>query len=263
MYEIYFDDSGTNAQSDIAIAACYVSTQSGWKRFVEEWDTARCEEGFDAFHMAEFVAPREQGHKPWCDWDNVKKDRVYKRLAGIINDNKRIGVAAAVPKAVYDEVPERIRNHYGFQHYTFAVRTCLVKIAKWREKSLISHPMQYVFDWEESGTPKRLEISAMLDGIHPKLKQMFGVDTGGYGFQKKSRFKPLQAADILAWQMNCFMPKIYPQGESWDTIDSILKPGFRILREDQEMDLGFYTEENIGQWLKRIEDYEAQHGVVM
>jgi len=262
VYETYFDDSGTNAQSEIAIAACYVSTEPGWKRFVGEWDAARFEEGFDVFHMAEFVAPREQGHKPWCEWDNAKKDRVYKRLATIINDHKRVGIAAAVPKTVYDKVPDRVRQHYGFEHYTFAVRSCLMKIWEWREKSLITHPMQYIFDWEKPGSLKHTEISNLLGGVHPELQPLFGLDTGGYSFQRRAAFKPLQAADILAWQMNSFMPKIYPQGESWETIDSVLHPGFRILREDQEMDLGFFTEHNLGQWLQRIEKYEAEHGVI-
>ncbi len=236
VYETYFDDSGTNAQSDIAIAACYVSTESGWRNFVKEWDRARDEEGFDVFHMAEFIAPREQGHKPWCDWDNPRKDRVYTRLATIINENKRIGLAAAVPKAVYNKVPERIREHYGQEHYTFAVRMCLMGIANWRRESFIRLPMQYIFDWEKPGTPKHIEVSQTMGTIHEALKPMFGMDDGGFSFQHRNHFKPLQAADILAWQMNNYMPKIYPHGENEEDLDALLKPGFKILRLDQEMD---------------------------
>jgi hypothetical protein len=189
---------------------------------------------------------------------------VYNRLAVIINDNKRIGVGVAVPKAVYNNVPERIREHYGFEHYTFAVRMCLMKISEWREKTppINSLPMQYIFDWENPGTPKRREISEILDNVHEQLKPMFGLDVGGYGFKHKEQFKPLQAADILAWQMNCYMPKIYPHGETEELAEKLLHPGFRILRQDQEMDLGFFSDENMGAWVKRIENYEAEHGVI-
>jgi hypothetical protein len=264
MYETYFDDSGTNAQSDIAIAACYVSTESGWRRFVSEWNVARQEFCFDVFHMAEFVAPRNQGHKPWCDLDNTKKERVFQRLAQIINDNKRIGIAAAVPKAVYDKVPERIRLHYGREHYMFAIRACLMKISLWREKSLMtSLPMQYIFDWEEPGTPKHIEITENFSTVHNALKPLFGLHTGGWGFQRKQFFLPLQSADILAWQMNCYMPKIYPQGETVEAMEKHLHPGFKLLRIDQEMDLAFFNEENLGAWLKRIEDHEAKYGVII
>jgi hypothetical protein len=259
VYETYIDDSGTDARSEIAIAGCYVSTEPGWRRFVREWDIARKEEGFDFFHMAEFVAPQEQQHKPWCDWDNTKKNRVYCRLATIINENKRIGVGVAVPKSVYDKVPQRIRDHYGAEHYTFAVRMSLMRISEWREKSLISLPMQYIFDWEEPGTRKHTEISALMSNVHEKLKPLFGLDNGGFSFQHKNCFKPLQAADILAWQMNSYMPKIYPQGET--NFDQ-LKYGFAILRADQEMDLGFFSETNMQAWIQRIEKYESEHGVI-
>jgi len=262
VYETYFDDSGTSAQSAIAIAACYVSTEPGWKRFVSSWDTIRLEEGFDVFHMAEFVAPRAQGHKPWCDWDNAKKERVYARLAAAINDNKRIGIGAAIPKEVYNKVPNRIREHYGFEHYTFAVRMCLMKVAEWREKSLNMLPMQYIFDWENRESSKRIEISQLLDGCHEKLKPFFGLDTGGYGFQHKEQFKPLQAADILAWQMNCYMPKIYPHGETKESVKNFCHSGFIALRQDQEMDIGFFTEPYMLEWIKRIEKYEAEHGII-
>jgi hypothetical protein len=260
VYETYLDDSGTNAQSEIAIAAAYVSTEPGWRKFCREWDEARLSEGFDFFHMAEFVAPREQGHKPWCDWDNSKKDRVYERLARIINENKRIGVGVAIPKKLYDSVPQRIRDHYGNEHYTFAVRMCIMQIAEWRAKSAISLPMQYIFDWEKPGTPKHQEISSLMTNVHEKLMPYFGLDTGGYSFQTKRTFEPLQAADILAWQVNNYMPKIYPEGEF--NFDKCHK-GFKLLRLDQEMNIGFFSESNINDWLKRIETIEAEHGIII
>jgi hypothetical protein len=262
VYETYLDDSGTNAQSEIAIAACYVSTEPGWRNFVKEWNAASTEEGFEKFHMAEFVAKNDQGHKPWCEWDVAKKTRVYKRLATIINENKRIGVACAIPKAVYDAVPLRIRKHWGMEHYTYAVRMCLMRIAEWRAKSLISQPMQYVFDWEDSWTPKYKEISGLMGGVHEKLKPMFGLDSGGFMFQRKQVYKPLQAADILAWQMNNHMRKIYPNGENEENLPKVLHEGFRQLRQDQEMDLGFFTETNMQAWITKIEAFEAENGVL-
>jgi hypothetical protein len=88
--------------------------------------------------MSEFVAPNEQGHEPWCNWDNHKKERVFGKVAKIINDNKRIGVGVALPKEVYDDqVPEKIKEHYGREHYSLAVRMCMMEISKWRDDSNI------------------------------------------------------------------------------------------------------------------------------
>jgi hypothetical protein len=258
MFTAFFDDSGTDGNSRIAIAACYLSTKRGWDDFVRQWDDARYEEGFDAFHMSEFIAPREHGHQPFCEWDNAKKSHVYGRLAKIINENKRVGIACAVPKEPYDRiVPERMRQYYGREHYSFAVRMCMMRILDWREKSLISLPTRYTFDWEMHAAQKRKEISLIFDTIHKDVGKKFGIEPGAYSFEHKEVFKPLQAADVLAWQMRSHMDKIFPLGADKP---ELCHPGFRLLRQDQHMDLGFFTEEQLQSFVKQQEEYERVYG---
>jgi hypothetical protein len=180
MFTAYFDDSGTDGNSDIAIAACYVSTKRGWDDFVDEWDRARFEEKFDSFHMADFMAPSGQKREPWCDWDNTKKDHVYTRLGKIINRNKRVAIAVAIPKAHWDEVPDWIPGHWGYQHYTFAVRACMTAILNWRARSMITLPMRYIFDFEMQHSKKRQEIEKILDLVtlsqNHQVANLFGLE---------------------------------------------------------------------------------------
>jgi len=263
MFIACFDDSGTDSNSDIAIAACYVSTKRGWDDFVEAWNAVRWQEGFGAvpFHMAEFVAPNKQGHQPWCHWNKEKKDHVYERLANVINENKRIGIAVAVPKAVWDSTPEQIRAHYGREHYTFAVRMCMNRLLDWRAGSLNILPLRYIFDWEMNTSPKRKEISRVFDIISRpqnwQVARMLGIEPNGFSFEHREDFKPLQAADILAWQMRNHMRKIWPIGH--DDV-SLCHPGFAMLRENQEVDLGFFTAEQIQKFVKQNEELEKEHG---
>lgn len=258
MFIAYFDDSGTDRNSDIAVAACYVSAKRGWDEFVEAWDRARWEEGFDSFHMSDFMAPPAQGKKPWCDWDNTKKTHVYNRLATIINANKRTGIAVAIPKAHWDAVPERVLRHYGREHYTFAVRMCVNRIVDWRKRSMIGLPVRYTFDWEMQKTPKREEISRIFDLIgkpqNYQVADLLGLEPKGYGFEHKEEFKPLQAADILAWQMRAHMRKIWPLGHD---DESLCHPGFRLLREDQDTDLGFFTKDQIEKFVAGFDAINA------
>jgi hypothetical protein len=259
MFTAYFDDSGTDGNSDVAVAACYVSTKRGWDDFVSAWDAARWEEGFESFHMSDFVAPRGQGKRPWCEWDNPHKDRVYTRLGKIINRNKRIGIAVAVPKMLWDDVPEWIKAHYGRQHYTFAVRMCMTAIRKWRESSMITLPVRYIFDWEMQKSAKRLEIEKILDLIslpqNSPVAETLGLEPSGYSFEHKEMFNPLQSADILAWQMRSYMRTIWPSGKE-DV--ALCHPGFRLLREDQEMNLGFFTKENLDKFVADHDGYMAE-----
>jgi len=252
MFTAYFDDSGTDKNSDIAVAACYISAKRGWDEFVDAWDKVRWEEGFGTvpFHMAEFVAPPEQGHEPWCHWDKTKKDRVFAKLAQVINENKRIGISVAVPKEFWDRTPEHIRAHYGKEHYTFAVRMCINRIVQWRLRSLIKHPVRYIFDWEMQKSQKREEISKILELItrqqNQEVANLLGLEPQGYGFEHKEQFKPLQSADILAWQMRSHMRKVWRLGHD---DESLCHPGFRMLRLDQQMDLGFFTEHQINKFV--------------
>ncbi|HEV2498272.1 MAG TPA: DUF3800 domain-containing protein [Terriglobia bacterium] len=243
-FEVYFDDSGTDHNSDIAVAACYTAPKRSWDDFVEPWDRIRREEGFEVFHMAEFVAKPECQHKPFCYWDKDKKERVYKRVASTINVHKSIGFSIAVPKREYDQTSDDFRDHHGQEHYTFAVLHCLKLIEKWRRESNRLHiPMQYIFDWEMQKSRKRVEIESLWNGMHPLVANALGTNpVDGYSFQHKECFKPLQAADVLAWQMKAHMEKILPFGKDRE---ELTHPGFRLLRQDQEMELAFFTPDQI------------------
>jgi hypothetical protein len=245
MFEVYFDDSGTDLQSPMAIASCYISTKRGWDSFVTAWDEIRSSEGFDVFHMVDFAASHDPSKKPFCDWDYIKRGRVYRRLAKAINDNKRIGIAFAVPQDVFNLVvptlPGWMRQRLGQYPYTAAVRFLMGAIRDWRERYGITLPMQYVFDWTTDESLKA-EVSAPWNNIpnRDEWLRWYGIeDPKGFSFQEKAFFKPLQAADILAWQFNNHMKNVILEGKN-DADNTHCN--FRLLREDQEMVLGFYTE---------------------
>jgi hypothetical protein len=53
------------------------------------------------------------------------------------------------------------------------------------------------------------------------------------------------------------MRKIFPLGH--DDL-SVTHDGFKVLRMDQEMDLGFFTEEQIQKWVQQVQEGEALNG---
>jgi hypothetical protein len=241
MYESYWDDSGTDSSCPLAIAACYVSRKSGWDRFTDAMFRIGREEGFEAFHMADFAS----GAEPFNDWDQPKKKRVFQRIAIAINENKLAGFGLAIPKEVLDRVvptlPERIRAKCGKHHYTFAVKATLTMIAKWRAESEIRLPMQYVFDRMGKGKGEIMEIFDKKNLRDWDALGKLGMEPEGYSFQDKAEFKPLQAADVLAWQTNWHMRNVIALGKH---CADDCHPHFKVLRLDQTMRLGFMTEEN-------------------
>jgi hypothetical protein len=197
MMTVYFDDSGTHHQSDIAVAACLVSDVMRWESYESEWNSVLDEAGIreSGFHMAKFVARRS----PFDGWTEDKRDKVIKALIGTIERHVFAGMATAVVKKVYDTyVTGRLRARLGNYHYTFAVQSCLAFVEEWRRSSVVLEPMQYVFDRMGSG---KHEIIKLFDDIAKReMAVAFGIEPNGYAFNNKRLVVQLQAADILAWE---------------------------------------------------------------
>src|SRR5215472_4407560 len=97
-FTAYFDDSGTHAQANVAVAACFISTVDKWNTLERLWNELNAKENFGIFHMADFVARTKQ----FKDWDDAKRDRVIRELIKIIKTNVYVSVMGAVIKADYD-----------------------------------------------------------------------------------------------------------------------------------------------------------------
>jgi hypothetical protein len=197
MMTAYFDDRGTHLQSEIAVAACFLSDVTRWNQFQLEWELILEEAGISAtgFHMADFVARKA----PFDDWQQVKRDLIIKRFVDTIIKYALAGMATAVFKSAYDKhVKGQLREKLGHHHYTFAVQSCLAYIEKRRHLHADWQPMDYVFDAMSNG---KHEIINLFDDIHNQgLGMHFGVLPHCYSFGNRRAVVPLQAADILAWE---------------------------------------------------------------
>jgi len=130
MFTVYFDDSGTHLESNVAVAACYVGTDDQWACLARDWETAQVSEGFKVFGMADIL----NGKGEYRSWSAEKRDRLIRRLITITRIRARKGFSVAVVKSDYDsEITGRLRGKAGKFHYSFAVRGCRVPRARgWR-----------------------------------------------------------------------------------------------------------------------------------
>lgn len=257
-FEVYFDDSGTDNGTPVAVAACYVAKQNQWDEFVRNWNDVSTEEEFEMFHMAEFVAKPEMGHEPFCHWDNTKKSRVYAKLASIINTRVQKGFAIAILKKPFDEFVFDEFKQYAENHYVWAAKSVMGFLDTWRQRYSISEPMQYVF---ESGSLGQHQLERVWSDClkHPGSMAKYGIVQDGVHFQSKKLFKPLQAADILAWQMQNHMRRTVTQGRDPNDI-KFVHPGFFALRNNRPMDLGFYSHEQIKKAFANTKEFHRKNG---
>jgi hypothetical protein len=213
MLTLYCDDSGTHAQSPVAVAACYVAPVLQWEHFVKDWNSANEAENFGVFHMADFVAKKEQFARP--EWlDNEKRKRIICRLINIIGTRAKHGFFSAIEKEGYDrEVPQEFRDKrkLGNNHYTFAVRMAMAKMLKWRMTyGYTTQPIEFVFDQLSKGKGEINQVfeAALKEGAEKALLHGVSRDAG-WSFQSKAKILPLQAADILAWESLHYMQKVF------------------------------------------------------
>lgn len=200
---IYLDDSGTSPTNSIAVAAGWIAKLPSWELFQRDWEKIKNIESdkFGCMHMAEFV----HGSEEFEGWDLDKKLRVIRKLRKVIMKRALKGFALGVIKKDFDEVvPDELRK-LGFEnHYTFAVRSVLGMIDKWRqEKGFQDAPIEYIFDWQDRHDLRRKEIEevfARAKGDDNAFRR-YGIRENDPLFRKKDSIYPLQAADILAWSV--------------------------------------------------------------
>jgi hypothetical protein len=211
---IYFDDSGTHPESEMAVASCYIGHVEQWNELCRNWNEANEKEEFGTFHMADFVANKAQFKAPvWAD--KRKRDRTIMRLINIIRTRAEYGFSACIVKDAYDKHiladPVLVRKSYK-NHYSAAIHMCMAHIDEWRTKRNREEPIQYIFDQLSKG---RGEIDAMFqtvmlggsDGL--KRYGVYGKKLrDGWSFQDKESVVPLQAADIWAYENYRYMRDI-------------------------------------------------------
>lgn len=192
-FTVYLDDSGTASEHAIAIASAFILPAKRIIAVETEWNRVTKANGFSDFHAAACAAKTSRD-KQYQDWDDAKKRRVFTRVRQLC---KKFGVKAygwAVYKKTYDEVVPESFRHYGGGHYTWAVRHVISRIEEWRLARKIKEPFQFIFDWEEIGSPDREEIDDIMGQLSDNLGEPVHHD-----FQCRKLVPALQCADLIAW----------------------------------------------------------------
>src|SRR5262249_33854603 len=71
---------------------------------------------------------------------------------------------------------------------------------QWRKTYGYCQPMRYVFDRMSQGKGEIMAVMDLAEEYPKECLEKYGAIKGGYSFEDKKIFKPLQAADMLAWE---------------------------------------------------------------
>lgn len=193
MLRLYLDESYSHPPTPLVYTvAGYIATDTDWRKFQKEWRRELDRAGIDFFHMAKYEARK----KEYEDWSNEKRVEVLRRLHRTIHRRVLTGFASSVVVADYNEVMHpNIRQGYGEPH-EFAVISCMKHIRDWGKQKGYHEHIAYIL---ESGSDREKIVNKVFQYMDEEQRREYRI--GSWTFADKRDLNPLQAADILAYEM--------------------------------------------------------------
>jgi len=202
IFTVYLDESGIHRDSQDVVIAGYIATNEQWISFETEWKQALSEFGIPFFHMSDYAA-RKSHYKTW---KNSERETRYERLTNIIKANTTYSVGITISRIDYAAAMGAIAPTMASGLYGYIVNTLVLSV--YLALRSIGYPdaqIAYVLD-RHKGSGAIFSLLTELGVALDNAAHENGKDSNLVGFlsvtaEDSKRFVPLQAADILAYQL--------------------------------------------------------------
>jgi len=237
-YLIYYDESGTSADTPRVAVAGLFSTEVQWHHFTRNWNETLAEFSVSMFHSREFTHSIGEYAK-WKDHKHdpvakIEREKFLRRLLSHIKLRVQTSFCTAVQMADYNQVNLDYPLRENCSPYTLCARTCLIKARDWAKKrDIADRRIIHVF---EAGAEDQSQLKRQVERfsrVSPEFRKKFEADA-----------VPLQAADMLAYEY--FLAARDVVAREIKSFEELRYP-IRSLEEipHAESNWGFYTEQNI------------------
>ena len=244
----YFDESGAEDRPVFAVAA-FLSSERKWKRFDEEWRKELRRRRVSIFHMTDFES--RWGEFKDKDWSNDDRTAFIAQLAHIIKNTIIIGVGHAVLLQDFRCVfcPDASGEELLRRAYVFLFHSCL--------DDFVTHLVPHLPPWDrriaciceeregvEGATVEKFQETRRRV---PAWGEIFNITPT---FASKEAFRPLQSADILAYEG-------YKHVTNQFLGDQALRPVrklFTSLDKSRRLWMGYYTGPQLENVRRRLAD---------
>jgi hypothetical protein len=193
----FIDDSGSGGDSKWYVLAGYIGTVEGWDQFDRMW--------LDVLHdypRAEIfkAASAESRKGPFAGFTVEQRNKKIDRLIEVIGKCTRRAVCARIRQRDYDDivkgkVPPVFDSPYYFLFPIVMGAAVNIERIDGRTESI-----DFVFDDDEThdkGVKRLLPAVSGMQSFHGCVANIMRRDD--------EKFLPLQAADLLAWQIRRFL----------------------------------------------------------
>ncbi len=196
----YLDESGTHSGSEAVAVAGFLSTAPKWVEFAAQWQMALNDFGLDYFHMNKFA----NMVAPYDTWSEQERRARLSRLLNIIKANAGASIGIVFQKKAFELLfPERATAICGGP-YGLAASACMIDMAENLQEIEVEARVAYVF---ESGSEGARQMGRVFQANLKDQERREKLGLSSQRFENKRDFLPLQAADILAYELYKQTPK--------------------------------------------------------
>jgi hypothetical protein len=206
-FEVYVDDSGSEPQSPIFYLGGFISSVECWAALSNEWDSALAlSPSLDYFKMSEAAGFREQFSRK-RGWNETNRDDRLVTFGRIINKYAMFRVSASIRHDLFEKyllsLPAVERNLAVDAPYVTLAMHFISGAMTFAYEGGIREPIDFIFD-EQIGFKdeirERWPVYKRLYQLTAKGRQLAPFLGAEPSFLDEKERKPLQAADLYAWQ---------------------------------------------------------------
>jgi len=206
MLAAYFDESGLHAEARTFCLAGYIGYASDWFEFSRAWRHLLADAKVASFHMSEF----ETRHGPFADWPWERRYSLIRELVSLINATSLSGFGIGVPLDVYERVRatlilnRNLRPEWWDHPYLLAFHWALVELGVESDHLPPNETIAFTLDQNSTfrsrlaGTHRTYQNDATWNR-HKRI--------GSLTFSSRLDVEPLQAADLLAYEVRKFIDR--------------------------------------------------------
>ena len=196
------------------VMAAFVSSAEEWSEFDSEWRARLAVDSLPYFHMNPFAHasthPQKPFDKTWIGQDKRRK-ALLSDLLDIIHSHAWRKFMCMLPMNVMDAFSLDARRHYVPSLIAFAGQLLWTEIERWRREEKWANQVEMVFEQGDEDVGTLINVIRAATGVIPSFRHKKDNPEKGI-----VAFTPLQAADILAYEVQKLVAKDgRPPGESF------------------------------------------------
>jgi hypothetical protein len=196
MMEAYFDESGSHDGAKILCVAGYIYNKDDCKSLDWQWKEVLDQYNLPFFHMVDCA----HGNKPF---DKLcKQDRIIvaTRMIELIKKYMTYGFSVTIEEDKYNSWIKQEYPLFG-SAYTWCCWMSLVAVGSWVAQNNFDGNIAYFF---EAGHRYQAEANRVMN----ETLDIGAFRYASHTFARKVDVRPLQSADILAWQAALFRKRL-------------------------------------------------------